>query len=62
MGAWIGFIDYWLIALLLFFHMTTDFSPKILLTSDYYAVEFNDLSHKRHRKAENITNYWLKGL
>ena len=34
-----GFIDYWLMALFL---LTTDFLPKILLTSDFSAVEFND--------------------
>ena len=37
--VWMGFIDYWLMALFL---LTTDFWPKILLTADFSAVEFND--------------------
>ena len=37
-----GFIDYWLIALFL---LTTDILSKILVTSDYSAVEFNDERH-----------------
>ena len=37
--VWMGLIDYWLMALFL---LTTDFWPKILLTTDFCAVEFND--------------------
>ena len=34
-----GFIDYSLMALIL---LTTDFWTKLLWTTDFYAVEFND--------------------
>ena len=33
--------------------LTTDFWPKLLLTTDYSIVEFNEKGRKRYREVEN---------
>ena len=40
-----------------YFLLTTDFWPKILLTTDFSAVELKDLGHKRYREAAKNTDY-----
>ena len=40
-----------------YFLFITDYLPKILVISDYSAVEFNDYSSKRYREVKIITDY-----
>ena len=39
MRVLMGLTDYWLMTL--FFLLTTEFLPKILVTTDFYDLEFN---------------------
>ena len=54
-----GFIDYWLMALLFTDHW---FWPKILVTTDFCDVEFNHQAPKYTDFCENsFIDNWLKG-